>query len=80
MNAILEGFPYKRVVEKLESQARIVFIGACQPMSRFEQLWGFDNATKGRGLVVANTKDVRQGVAGEAWLRARQETTVSQRE
>jgi hypothetical protein len=73
MNAILEGFPYKRVVEKLESQARIVFIGACQPMSRFEQLWGFDNATKGRGLVVANTKDVRQGVAGEAWLRILQE-------
>jgi hypothetical protein len=38
-------------------------------MTRFEQLWGFDTSTKGRGLVLANTKKVRQGVAGEAWLR-----------
>jgi hypothetical protein len=45
-----------------------VFIGSCDPRDRFKELWDIAASTPGRALVVSTRKDVRQGVAGVAWL------------
>ena len=66
--AVLPSYPHRRIVPKIATQARVVFIGSCENGPAFRSLWDIDQSTPDRALVTSPTPNVRQGVAAEAWL------------
>lgn len=75
-NEVLMPFPYdplfsggiQRNVERIETDAKVVFIGSCHLGPKFKQLWAINENTIGQALVTSPTPDTRLGVAAEAWI------------
>lgn len=60
--------PFDREVQRITTQAKIIFVASCNLGEPFKKLWDIDDVTQGRALVVSPTVETRLDESVIAWM------------